>query len=290
MSLSQTCRTRRLSSPSRFGFLPVAGTCALMLGGCANVPLEQGDTLTSYDSMTPMNGRLTKAKFKVEEKEAIFAKTVYIEPTTLSTAASRTVQKPSDGTLVANAIIRALCIGVSDRLVVVDSKDKADIVIHATVTRVVPTNATVAGVSTATSLGASVYLPVPVPRIPFGLGGLSVEAEATDRDGRQVGAMVWSKGANAITTSARMSQIGDAYSLASSFGNDFSKMLVTGKTPFKGLPKLPSAQKVKSGLGGKPKYAACEKFGRAPGLKDFAGSQVGLPPSWTDKQPAPQSQ
>ena len=118
----------------------------------------------------------------------------------------------------------------------------------------------------------------------MGLGGLSVEAEATTREGEQVGAMVWAKGANFVTTSARVSQIGDAYSLAASFGNDFSKMLVTGKTPFKGLPKMPSGQRIKSGLGGKPKYPACENFGRSPGLKDLAASQIGIPPSWTDKQ------
>jgi hypothetical protein len=182
-------------------------------------------------------------------------------------------------------ISRALCVGVSDRFQVVDRKENADVVVHATVTRIVATSATAAGLSTATSLGASFVVPVPVPRLPIGLGGLAVEAEATTRDGKQVGAMVWAKGANAITTSARVSQIGDAYSLASSFGSDFSKMLVTGKTPYKGLPKIPSAQKIKSGLGGRPKYPACERFGRSPGLKDFAGSQIGLPPSWTDKRP-----
>ena len=70
------------------------------------------------------------------------------------------------------------------------------------------------------------------------------------------------KGANFVTTGARVSEIGDAYSLAASFGGDFSKMLVTGKTPFRGLPKIPSGQKIKSGLGGKAKYLACENFGR----------------------------
>jgi len=96
--------------------------------------------------------------------------------------------------------------------------------------------------------------------------------------------MVWAKGANFVTTNARISQIGDAYSLAASFGDDFSKMLVSGKTPFKGLPKIPSGQRIKSGLGGKPKYPVCDTFGRSPGLKHFAASQVGMPPSWTDKQ------
>lgn len=258
-----------------------------LVAGCASVPLEQANSLKSYEGLTPMNGPLTKAKYKVAAADLGSAKTIYIEPATISATAYSTA-KPADQALVANVISRALCVGVSDRFKVVDDRENADLVVHATVTRIVPTNATVAGLSTVTSLGANFIVPVPVPRLPMGLGGLAVEAEATTRDGSQVGAMVWAKGANFVTTSARVSRIGDAYSLAASFGSDFSKMLVTGKTPFKGLPKVPSAQKIRSGLGGKPKYAACEKFGRSPGLVDFAASQVGLPPSWTDKQPAAQ--
>lgn len=256
---------------------------ASALAGCAAVPLEQANSLTSYDGLTSVDGRLRKAKYKTASEDLKAIRTVYIEPTRVSQVAAQSTRKSSDRALVANAISRALCVGVSDRFLVVDSRDSADLIIHATVTRIVPTNATVAGISTATSLGASFVSPVPVPRLPLGLGGLSVEAEATTRDGRQLGAMVWAKGANSITTNARVSEVGDAYSLASSFGNDFSKMLVTGKTPFKGLPKFPSSQKLKSSLGGKPKYPACERFGRAPGLKDLAGSQIGLSPAWTDK-------
>ncbi|MDU3132949.1 MAG: DUF3313 domain-containing protein, partial [Bradyrhizobium sp.] len=36
-------------------------------------------------------------------------------------------------------------------------------------------------------------------------------------------------------------------------------------------------------LGGAPKYAACEQYGRFPGLKGFVGAGLGLPPDWTDK-------
>lgn len=248
------------------------------------MPLEQANSLTSYEGLTSNNGRLTKANYKVASSDLGATRTIYIEPTKVSGAAAQSIKKSSDQALVANVISRALCVGVSDRFEVVERKEDADLVVQATITRIVPTNATVAGLSTATSLGANFVSPVPVPRLPMGLGGLSVEAEATTKDGKQVGAMVWAKGANFVTTSARVSQIGDAYSLAAGFGSDFSKMLVTGKTPFKGLPKIPSAQRIKSGLGGKPKYPACEKFGRSPGLVDFAASQVGMPPSWTDKQ------
>ncbi|RAX37918.1 DUF3313 domain-containing protein [Rhizobium tropici] len=265
-----------------------AALAALLLSsaaGCAAVPLEEGNTLTSYSGLTSNNGKFTKAKLRVDPTDLVLTKTIYIEPTSVSPNAAQQINKASDQALVANVISRALCVGVSDRFEVVDHRENADVIVHATITRIVPTNAAMAGVSTATSLGANFVVPVPVPRLPFGLGGLAVEAEATTKDGKQVGAMVWAKGANAITTSARVSQVGDAYSLASSFGGDFSKMLVTGKTPYKGLPKLPSAQKIKFGLGGRPKYQACERFGRSPGVKDFAASQIGLPPSWTDKQP-----
>lgn len=261
-----------------------------IIGGCAAVPLEQANSLTSYDGLTSNKGRLTKANYRVSSSDLVTTKTIYIEPTKVSGVAAQSIKKYSDQALVANVISRGLCVGVSDRFEVVERKEDADLVVHATITRIVPTNATVAGLSTAASLGANFVVPVPVPRLPMGLGGLSVEAEATTRDGKQVGAMVWAKGANFVTTSARVSQIGDAYSLAASFGSDFSKMLVTGKTPFKGLPKIPSGQRIKSGLGGKPKYPACEKFGRSPGLMDFAASQVGMPPSWTDKQRPAQGQ
>ncbi|WP_105435947.1 DUF3313 domain-containing protein [Neorhizobium tomejilense] len=263
---------------------------ALSLGGCAAVPLERASSLTSYDSLTSNNGRMTKANYRVAPTDLVSARTIYIEPTKVSGGAALSISKSSDRALVANVISRALCAGVSDRFMVVERKEDADLVVHATITRIVPTNTVVAGLSTATSLGANFVAPVPVPRLPLGLGGLAVEAEATTRDGKQVGAMVWAKGANFVTTSARVSQIGDAYSLAASFGSDFSRMLVSGKTPFKGLPKIPSGQRIKSGLGGKPKYPACEKFGRSPGLVDFAASQVGMPPTWTDKQPQAQNQ
>jgi len=253
---------------------------------CTAVPLEEAHTLVSYDGLVSNNGKITKARLRVDPNDLAAAKTIYVESTTVSPIAGASIKKPSESALVANVISRALCVGVSDRFQVVDRRENADVVVHATVTRIVPTNAAMAGVSTATSLGASFVIPVPVPRLPVGLGGLAVEAEATTRDGKQVGAMVWAKGANAITTSARVSQVGDAYSLASSFGSDFSKLLVTGKTPYEGLPKFPSAQKIRSNLGGRPKYPACERFGRSPGVKDFAASQIGLPPSWTDKRPA----
>ncbi|MCF1485128.1 DUF3313 domain-containing protein [Agrobacterium vitis] len=267
-----------------FSFKQLIYLFPLIASGCASAPLEQAGSLASYDGLSSANSKLTKAKFKTEGADLLLVKKVYIEPTVVSAAAISTTKSSSDRALVANAIDRALCVGVSDRFEVVEKRENADFYVHATITHIVPTNAPMAGVSTVTSLGSSFVLPVGIPRLPVGLGGLSVEAEAVNKDGKQLAAMVWAKGANSLTTKARVSPVGDAYSLATSFGNDFSTMLVTGKTPFKGWPKLPSSQKMKSSLGGKPKYPACERFGRAPGLADMAAGQLGLPPSWTDRE------
>jgi len=252
------------------------------LVGCTTVPLEQANTLGSYEGLSSGDGLTRKAKFQVQAEGLLLVKTVYIEPTIVSQVAMQNTQKSSDRALVTTAIDRALCVGVSDRFTVVDSRESADLAIHATITRIVPTNASIAGLSTAISLGSSAVIPGGVPRLPMGLGGLSVEAEATARDGRQLAAMVWARGANSLTTNARVSPVGDAYSLGDSFGNAFSKMLTTGKTPFKGFPKLPSSQRLRSDFGGKPKYQACERFGRAPGIGGLVAGKLGLPPSWTD--------
>ena len=125
--------------------------------------------------------------------------------------------------------------------------------------------------------------PLPAPRVPYGLGSLSVESEAVDAGGRQVAAMVWSRGAGVLATSATVSQIGDAYDLGGSFGSDFGQMLATGKSPFGHLAPLPSIEQIGTTFGGAPKQAACEAYGRAPGVGGMLGSAIGLPPEWTDE-------
>jgi len=126
-----------------------------------------------------------------------------------------------------------------------------------------------------------------VPRLPAGLGGLAVEAEAVDSGGVQRAAIVWSRGANSLQNTPRVSEVGDAYSLASKFSSEFSRMLIKGREP-KGLDiSLPSGQRMKSWLGGKPKYAACDAFGRSPGLIGAVAAKYGVPPQWTEKKPTP---
>lgn len=251
------------------------------------MPLKEGGTLTSYSNLGAPKGKLSKSRIYVDGQRLAAAKTISIVPTSFAFSAASRVKSTADRLLVSNALDRALCVALSDKYQMVSADQPADLMIRSVVTDVVPTNKGMAGVATAVTVGTGFVLPVGVPRLPVGLGGLAVEAEAVDRGGAQRAAMVWARGANSIQNKPRVSEVGDAYGLASKFGNDFSRMLVAGKEP-KGLDmSLPSRQRVQSLLGGKPKYAACEAFGRAPGLVGAVAAKYGAPPQWTDKKPKP---
>jgi hypothetical protein len=257
----------------------------LLMSACTSVPLKEGGTLTSYSHLSPAKGNFTKSRTFVDAQGLATVRTVAILPSTFSFNAASRIKTAQDRSLVTNVLDRAVCVALSDKYQLVGAGQPADLTVRAVVTDIVPTNKTMAGVSTAVSLGSSLALPVGIPRLPAGLGGLAVEAEAVDSTGTQRAAVVWSKGANSITNNARVSEVGDAYSLAGNFGKYFSRMLVTGKAP-KGLDlSLPSAQRMNSALGGKPKYVACDAFGRSPGLAGMVADKFGAPPEWTVKQP-----
>lgn len=255
---------------------------ALGAAGCASVALTQSGALSSYGRLGPVEGSVSKSRTFVDGPALMAASTVTIIPTKISQQAAAKITKTGEDRLVSNALDRALCIGLSDKYRVVRPGEPADITVRATITDIVPTGKVAAGVSKVATLGTSAVLPVGVPRLPIGLGGLAVEAEALDAAGVQHAAIVWSRGANSITNSARISEVGDAYGLAGTFANDFSKILVKGKTTSGVSLDLPSGQKLKSEFGGAPKYAACDAFGRAPGVGGFVAGAVGAPPSWTD--------
>lgn len=283
-----TGRASRNGQPNRPSLLATAAVVVALLSGCASAPMTRGGSLASYDNLTPSDGVLAKSLVRVNKDEVLAAKTVRIVPTTFSQAASPTLSQEQRH-LVANAIDRSLCVGLSERLQVVGADQPADLLLHALVTQAAPTDEVAAGTSKVVSflpsaLGAGV--PVPVPRLPVGLGSLTVEAEVRDQASRQQAAMIWARGANSFTNSPMVSSAGDAYDLAPSFSDDFSKLVVTGSTPFGKAPELPSFDKIGATLGGKPKYAACEAFGRSPGLVGMAAGKLGLPPEWSDKAPA----
>jgi hypothetical protein len=258
----------------------------LVAAGCASVPLKEAGTLKTYNNLGEQKGMLSKSRNYVDANVLVSVKTVRFVPTTFTQSALSLVKAEQDRTLIANALDREVCVALSDKFQIVSSGETADLTVRTVVTDVLPTDKVVAGVANAVSLGGTAAgLPVGIPRLPFGLGGLAVEAEATDSKGVQRAAMVWARGANSITNNARVSEVGDAYSLATTFGNEFSRMLVTGKEPQPVDIALPSGQRIKSWFGGEPKYLACDSFGLAPGLAGVVAGKFGAPPEWTDKPP-----
>jgi hypothetical protein len=262
------------------------------MAGCATVPLDQTGSLSSYEGLAQSDGLLTKARITVSKNEVSAAKTVALVPTSFSARAAAAGLSEAQRGMVANAIDRLMCAGLSERFRIVAAGEQPDLRVHAVITYVGLTDETIAGASSVVSIGATVAekvfapvpVPVPVPRIPFGLGGLSVEAEALDRSGRQRAAMVWARGADALTSKPKVSKAADAHDLAKSFAGDFSRLLVTASSPFKTLPALPSISYVSATMfAGAPKEATCEQFGRGPGIPGLIGDSIGLPPEWTDK-------
>jgi hypothetical protein len=222
--------------------MPLNTACA------ASVPLEQAGSLSSYQHLTPNSGLLTQAQVSVNRDGVL--ETVRIIPTSLSAAVAEAKLSEAQLSLIANAVDRSRCTGLGDRFQIVPSAQAADLTVHAFITLIIPTDSTAAAASKAISVGTSVatavtVVPMPVPslRIPIGLGGLALEAEAVDGTGSQKAAMVWARGADSLTSRPRVSPAGDAYDLAASFGDDFSKLLVSGASPFRTLPSLPSMQR-----------------------------------------------
>lgn len=270
-----------LRGTRRMGLLATFG----VLSGCASAPLVQGVGLSSYEAMTPSEDMFTNARIKVKTQEVLSARTVRILPTSFGWSVSPAFTDQQRA-LVANAVDRGLCVSLSDRLEVVPADEPADLTVRASVTQVTETNEIAAGISAVASIGMNFVelgVPVPTPRLPIGLGNLSMEAEAVDRAGQQQASMLWAKGANALFSSPRVSKASDAYDLAEEFGGDFGYLLVKGQSPFGSSDlNLPSWQKINSAMGLPPKYAACERYGRYPGLAGVIGGQLGLPPEWTD--------
>ncbi|KQX52188.1 hypothetical protein ASE71_32585 [Ensifer sp. Root954] len=267
------------------GAVALAGLLSATLVGCQSVPLKEAGTLTSYGKLGPSKGMVAKKRLYVDGQRLVDVKTVRIAPTTFSFAAASKIKSDADRDLVSNALDRALCVALSDRYQMVPANQPADLTVRSVIADIVPTDKALAGVSTAITIGTGFVLPVSVPRLPVGLGGLAVEAEAVDASGLQSAAMLWARGANSILDKPRVSEVGDAYSFSTKFADAFSQVLISGKEPKALNISLPTRQRMQSWLGGKPKYAACDAFGRAPGLVGAIAAKYRAPPQWTDKKP-----
>lgn len=251
----------------------------LGLTGCTRPTMTRSGALSTYGDLRPAsNARGSASEVWVKREDVLSARSVRILPTRFAGAIGADVSE-KDRNLLANAIDRTLCRGLSKRFDVT-IEEGADLSVQATITHLGTTNKVAAGASAAIGFIPSTLTSIPFisPRVPIGLGSLTVEAEALDQQQQQDAAMVWAAGANAIRSTARVSDVGDAYDLTSTFGRKFSQLLVTGEKPSDriGFPKLPKFR-------GSKKDPDCDIFGRPPGILGAIADNLALPPNVVDK-------
>ena len=277
--------------------LVAASAAMFALGACGTVLLNDVGSLSRYDRLRASTEASTTARLYADADALARTRTVRIIPTRFPGNVSGAVGiSEAERRLVANNADRALCYELSLRYDVVSSRN-ADLTVRAQVTRVDPTDLIGAGATIGTSAAVTVAGQVgigfaeglgriPIPRVPIGLGSLTVEAEALDRRQEQRAAMVWGGAANSFTSQPRYSRISDAYDLAGDFGQDFGFYLATGEDPFKAPLTLPNWNRIRvTTLGEAPLDPDCEAFGRAPGVDGILTDYIGLPPDYSDKGP-----
>ncbi len=254
------------------------------LAACQSAEVIETGSLSSYKDFVASDGLVTKTKYRVDTASLKTVKTVHVIPTTFAANAKLDKLGDPQKKLVATAIDRKLCEALSANYDIVPVSKPADMAVRSVVSNVKATNAVVAGVSTVTSAVS----PVPVPRIPIGLGSLSMEAEAFDPNGKQIAGLTWARGANILTNGSRASTAADAFELSGDFAEDFSALLEKSGDPMKSDFELPSMKNVKNSVAyavtGKPTDPDCAVFGKGSGLGGIAGGALGLPPEWSEKK------
>ncbi|WP_457584011.1 DUF3313 domain-containing protein [Ensifer canadensis] len=264
----------------------VAGLSVSLAGlaACQSASLSETGSLSSYKDFVASDGMVTKTKYRVDSNATKTVKTVHLIPTTFASNADVGTLGEPQKKLVATGIDRSLCEALSAHFDVVPVSKPADMAVRSVVSKVKATNAVVAGVSTVTTAVS----PVPVPRIPIGLGSLAVEAEAFDAKGKQIAGLTWARGANILTNGSRASTAADAFELAGDFSDDFSALLAKSNDPMKTGFELPSMKNVSNSVSyavtGKSTDPDCAVFGRGSGVTGIVGGALGLPPEWTEKK------
>lgn len=261
---------------------------ALLVSGCADATLTRTGSISSYDHLRPADGLVAKALVHVDHARLKNVRSVHFGGLDYAPTAQTTGLSETERQLIRTALNRALCNQLAAHFTLAPTKAQADITIDGAITLAKPTDSVAASASAVTSVATTALLFAPLPaRIPIGMGSLSLEAEARDTEGRQVAAMVWARGADAVTTRARASAAGDAYELSTRFASDFTALVVRGEAPdtvsLSGL--MPTEAGLVYAIGGKPVTPACAVYGNGTGLVGSIAGTLGTPPEWGEDAP-----
>lgn len=196
----------------------------LATAGCATAPTAVPGRLIAADqALESTRTRTQSTRQRLLDRVAIAAaRSVQIEAPTFAAGADASLN-PRERQVLLAGLGRKLCTQTADYFEVRPIGKPADLVIRGEITGVGITNR---GGAVASLVGGAVS-PVPfTPRLPMGLGGLSANVVVNlPNNGPTVMALRWAQGANAFTTDATPSRIGDAYELTEQLAGDVRSLL-----------------------------------------------------------------
>lgn len=123
--------------------------------------------------------------------------------------------------LVLNRAARDLCQRLASYFLIESDLTQAELRIELQPIAMRATGRGAAGVSAV----VGIFVPGPL-RLPAGLGGLAMATRVSDSANQSLLVEHWSRGANAVTDSAQISSIGDAYQLAGTFAKDLARVMI----------------------------------------------------------------
>lgn len=212
-----------MTSPSPFRHVPLILSMAAILSGCATAPKGVSGSLIASDVRLEVErDRPQSSRQQRVDRAAIAqAKTLRVVPVRFADGADAALS-PREREVILAGVGRALCSRTANHFEIVAADQPADIVLESEITGIGLTNRGAAGASFV--VGA--LSPVPLtPRLPAGMGGLSADVVANSTDGSSVFELRWAQGANAFTTDATPSRIGDAYELSDVLARDVGRLL-----------------------------------------------------------------
>jgi len=190
-----------------------------LLGACASASKMAQHGISTDRELTSVRAEAYARADRFLDVDAVLAaRSATLPRIVVADGAAGEDITPAQAALVANRAARDVCNALAPHLELVERDGDLDVELHLIALQ--PTSRGVAGVSEVIGY----FAPVSV-RLPAGLGGLAIDGVARGADG-DVLVLRWAEGANALTESALISTIGDAYQLANAFADDFAEAMV----------------------------------------------------------------
>lgn len=262
--------------------LAAVAASLLLLGACASVPQTTGVPLANDKPLELVSDSQGRRVARYVDGALLASMTAYALPEVdLKLPEAREGISPEQLALISNALNRQICVRLGQYLTAEPVPSESALRIEVALTGITPTSRTLSGAS------AAIDAVVPGPfRIPVGMGAIALDARAST-DGQTAAFMRWAKGANPVLNSAKVSTIGDAYGLVSTFAREFGQLLLQGSSKVKTREKLPDDLIAAN-------QALCEsRFGRVDTVGKGASFLLPLAPESIDKgkpaDPPPES-